>query len=84
MKNYIPAIQKLAFHLSHVRILGTHHCGKELREAFKRQGNLHDVLCYSGYEEQVVSIFSHKIKSEYYDGNRSVYIDGIALEHFSA
>ena len=25
---YIPAIQKLAFHLPHVRILGTNHCGE--------------------------------------------------------
>ena len=24
---YIPAIRKLAFHIPHVRILGTHHCG---------------------------------------------------------
>ena len=24
---YIPAIQKLAFHLPHVRILGTNQCG---------------------------------------------------------
>ena len=24
---YIHAIQKLAFHLTHVRIIGTHHCG---------------------------------------------------------
>ena len=25
---YIPSIQKLAFHLPHVRILGTNHCGE--------------------------------------------------------
>ena len=25
---YIPAIQKLAFHLPYVRILGTNHCGE--------------------------------------------------------
>ena len=35
-KNYITAIQKLAFHFPHMRILGTHHCGKKLLEAFKR------------------------------------------------
>ena len=33
---YIPAIQKLAFHLPHVHIIGTHHCGNMRREAFKR------------------------------------------------
>ena len=34
---YIPAIQKLAFHLPHVRILGTNHCGELRRTAFKRR-----------------------------------------------
>ena len=34
-KYYIPEIQKLAFHLPHVHIPGMHHCGKEIREAFK-------------------------------------------------
>ena len=31
----------------------------------------------------VVTSFSNKIKSEYYGGNRSVSIEGIALEYFS-
>ena len=32
---YIPAIPKFAFHLPHVRILGTNHCGEMQRKAFK-------------------------------------------------
>ena len=32
---YIPAINKLAFHMPHVRILGTNHCGELRRTAFK-------------------------------------------------
>ena len=35
--SYIPAIQKLAFHLAHVRILGKNHCGEMRRTAFKRR-----------------------------------------------
>ena len=31
----------------------------------------------------MVASFSQQIKSEYYGGNISVYIEGIALEHFS-
>ena len=65
--------------MPHVHIFGTHHCEKERREEFKRHGNLHGVLCRRDYAEQVVSIFSHKIKSEYYGGNRSVSIEGIFL-----
>ena len=34
---YIPAIQKLAFQLPHLRILGTNHCGELQRTAFKRR-----------------------------------------------
>ena len=32
----------------------------------------------------VVAIFAYQIKSEYYGGYRSVSIEDIALEHFSA
>ena len=34
---YIPEIQKLAFHIPHVQILGTNHCGDYLQTAFKRR-----------------------------------------------
>ena len=67
-----------------MRILGTHHCGKELCKAFKCRVNLHHFLCLRDYEEQVVSSFAHQIQSEYYGDTISVFIEGIALKHFSA
>ena len=60
---YIPAIQKLAFHLPHVRILGTNHCGELRRTAFKRRELFQYVLCRCDYAERAVARFSHKIKS---------------------
>ena len=81
---YITAIQNLAFHLPYVRILGTNHCGEMRRTAFKRRELFQDVLCYRDYAERVVANFSNQMQSEYYGGNRSVSIDDIALEHFSA
>ena len=75
---YIPAIQKLDFHLTHVHILGTNHCGEMRRTAFKRRELFQDFLCRRDYAERVVSNFANKIQSEYYGGNRSVYIEGIA------
>ena len=36
---YIPSTQNISFHLPHVRILGTHHCGKEPNEDFKCGGH---------------------------------------------
>ena len=58
----IPDIQKLDFHLPHVRILATHHFGKMGRTAFKRRELLQDVLCRHDYAERVVASFSHKIQ----------------------
>ena len=60
---YIPAIQKLAFHLPHVRILGTNHCGEMRRTAFKKRELFKDVLCRRDYSERVVAIFSNQIQS---------------------
>ena len=46
---YIPAIQKLAFPLAHVLILGTNHCGEIRRTDFKRRELFQDVLCRHDY-----------------------------------
>ena len=81
---YIPAIQKLAFHLPHVRILGTNHCGELRRTAFKRRELFQDVLCCRVYAERLVASFANQIQSEYYGENRSVSIESIELEHFIA
>ena len=51
---------------------------------FKRRESFQDVLCRRGYAERLVAIFANQIQSEYYGGNRSMNIEGIALEHFSA
>ena len=51
---------------------------------FKRSELFQYVICHSDYSERAVARFSHQIQSEYYGGNRSVSIDRIALEYFSA
>ena len=79
---YITAINKLSLQLPHVHILGMHHCGNMSREAFKHNSDFQDVLYCRDYEERVIAIFVHRIQYEYYGGNRSVSIEGIALEHF--
>ena len=81
---YIPAIQKLAFHLPHVRIVGTNHCGELRRTAFKWHELFQYVLCRRDYVERLVASFSNQIHSEYCGGNRYLSIEGIALENFSA
>ena len=80
---YIPAIQKLALHLLHVRILGTNHCGEMRRTAFKQRELFKDVICRCDYAERVVVSFANQIQSEYYSRNIFVSMEDIALEHFS-
>ena len=83
-KYYTPGIQKLAFHLPHMRILGTHHLVKERHEEFKSRRKKFDVFFRSDHGERIVSLFDHQIKYEYYVGNMSVSIEGVSLERFSA
>ena len=74
----------MAFHLPHVGILGTNHCGKMRRKAFKRRELSQDILWHCDYAERIVARFANKIKSEYYGENISMSIEGIKLENFSA
>ena len=46
---YIPAIQKLAFHISLVPIIGTHNCVNKRREALNRLEAYQDVFCHQYY-----------------------------------
>ena len=62
---YIPDIQKLAFRLPHVRILGTNHCGEVRRKAFKRRELFQDVLCRRDYSERAVTSSANQIQSKF-------------------
>ena len=61
---YIPDIQKLAPHLTHVRILVTNHCGEMKHTAVKRRELFQDVLYRCDYAEIVVASFANKIPYE--------------------
>ena len=56
---YIPSIQNLAFHLPHVRILGTNHFGEMRRTAFKRGELFQDVIFSCDYAEIRSAIFDN-------------------------
>ena len=60
---YITEIQKLAFNIPHVQILGNNHCGGSRQTAFKRRKQFQDVLCRRDYADGVVASFYHQIKS---------------------
>ena len=58
---YIPEIQKLEFHIPHVQILGTNHCGDSRQTDFKRRESFQDVLCCRDCADRVVASFAHII-----------------------
>ena len=60
---YKTDIQKLAFHLPHVRIFGINHCSEMRRTAFKRRELFQDVICFRDYAERVVASFANKVQS---------------------
>ena len=60
---YITDIQKLDFHLTHVRIIVTNHCVEMRHTAFKRRELFQDVLCRRDYAERLVGNFSNQIQS---------------------
>ena len=79
---YIPSIGMLEFHPTPVIILGDNYCGNTHHEALKNCRQNKYVLCCRYYDERLVASFVHQMQSEYYCGNRSMFIEGIALEHF--
>ena len=81
---YVPDIKNPAFHLPHVRIIGTNHCCEMQSTLFKRRESFQDVICCRDYSVRVVASFDNQIKSEYYGGNISVSIEYISLKHFIA
>ena len=80
---YISSIQNLSLHLPHVRILGTCHCVNTRSKVFKFHSYFQYVMCHRDYVERVVACFAHQFQYEYYGGNRSFSIKGIALESSS-
>ena len=74
----------MAFHIPHIQILGTNHCGDSRRTAFKCRKSFQDMLFLLDYADRLVVSFPNQIQSKYYGGNISMYIEGIALEHYSA
>ena len=60
---YIPEIQRLAFHIPHVQILGTNHCGDSRQTVFKCRESFQYVLYRRDYYERVVDSFPHQLQA---------------------
>ena len=65
VKYYHPAIEKLAYHMPHVCILGTNHVGKTRREAVERGHCDCDVKLRCDYAERLTAALMHHIQSQF-------------------
>ena len=79
---YFPVILKLNTHLTHVQILCHLHCGLILHKYLKRRGLFRDAMSRSDFSEHLIDIFTEQIQSAHFVSNWSIYMEGIALEHF--
>ena len=59
---FIPAIQKLAFCIPHVQILGTNRCGDSRRNAVKRRKSFQNMLYQRDYDDRIVASFANQIQ----------------------
>ena len=60
---YITEIQKLTFHISLVKILGTSYFGDSHQTEVKRREYFQDVICCRDYAKRILSRFSNQITS---------------------
>ena len=81
---YLPAILKLATHLTHVRILGHLYCGLIPQKSLKRRGLFRYAMSRRDFTERLIAIFLNQIQSYHFGSNWSISMEGIALEHFRA
>ena len=49
-KFYFTVLQNLVFHLTHVRIPGTHNCGKQYCDDFQHRGSDKGLKCHRNYD----------------------------------
>jgi hypothetical protein len=79
---YLPALEKNAYHIHHVRILSKDFCGKERFEAFKKRPG--DVNTRRDYAERLSAKFNLEIQSDHFGNGRSLSMEGSSVEFFSA
>jgi hypothetical protein len=79
---YLPALEKYAYRIHHVRILSKDFCGKERFEAFKKRPG--DVNTRRDYAGRLSAKFNLEIQSFHFGNGRSLSMEGSSVEVFSA
>ena len=78
---YMPSIEKLAYHLAHVRILGSNHVGLTRKQALMRRGQKKDIKLVRDFAERLGSCFGKEFQSQHFGGSASLSMEGVAFDY---
>ena len=67
---YITTIEKLSFHLAHVRILGSTECGNTRNDCFRANTSKNNIKFKKDYAEKSSEATGIEIQSQHWGGNR--------------
>ena len=80
---YIPAIEKLSFHLERVQILGGNECVTTRKEAMKSHKiyiDIREIKYYAGKYSESTSL---KIQYQHWVGKRQLFMEIVTLDYFN-
>ena len=77
---YIQKIGKLAYHLSHYKILVKHHVSDVRHKSFESTPG--DISTWSYYSEQFIFESDGQLQNEFFDDNRTLSMEGYCLDRF--
>ena len=76
---YIPEIEKLAFHLPRVYILGGNNCAGKIHDIFVNRHNKFYCKCTCAYAERC-QVLSEQVHSQYFSGCESLSMEVVPLD----
>ena len=80
---YIPAQEKLTFHLDHLQILGNNECGATRKDAIKSRqinGDIRVIKYHAGKYSESISI---QDQSQHWGGDSQLPTEGAAMYYFN-
>eukprot|EP00957_Ditylum_brightwellii_P081621 6209078-Ditylum_brightwellii.AAC.1 len=81
---YKPAIEKLAYHLPHMQIVGTKHIGSARRDAMLRCNEKKDIKVWCDFADRFVAEFATEIQSKHFRGNQILSVEDLTLAYTEA
>ena len=78
---YLPALEKYAHHIAHVKILSKTDCGVMRQSTFEQTPG--DLKTRHDYAERLSAVFADEVQSSHFGNGRSLSIEGSKVESFA-